>query len=236
VRFIPTLPVTATANVNFTANGGTISGIVTGSTPGIIPPTVIITSPTVGSSYSTTDPLVRLGGVAASAVGMTRVTWVNSRGGSGTASGNTVWSVPGIALQLGTNLLTVTAWDTAGSTAEASLTVTLTGTSFTFTDDPVTPQGTIIQAVHIMELRASIDLNRLARGLATFAWTNPLLNPGSTPVKAVHLTELRTALNQVYQAARQTSPTYTDPTLVPGVTVISAIHLSEIRAAVRALQ
>ncbi len=236
VRFTPTLPLTTATNVNFTASGGTISRIVTGTTPGLTPPTVAITTPTSGSTYSTTAPLVPLGGVAASAVGVTQVTWVNNRGGSGTAIGRTVWTVPGIALQPGTNVLTVTAWDTAGSTAEASLTVTLTGTSFTFTDNPLTPRTTIIRAVHLMELRASIDLTRLQRGLTTFAWTDPTLTPGSTPVKAAHLTELRTALDQAYQAAGRISPTYTDPVPQPGIAVIKATHLNEVRAAVLALQ
>jgi hypothetical protein len=179
---------------------------------------------------------VALEGLAESAVDVTRVTWVNSRGGSGTASGTTIWTVPGIALQLGTNILTITAWDTAGSTAEASLMVTLTGTSFTFTDDPLTPQRTIIQAVHVMELRAAIDLIRLARGLSTFAWIDPTLTPGSTPVKAAHLTELRTALDQAYSAAGRMPPRYTDPIPLPGFAVITATHLSEIRAAILALQ
>jgi hypothetical protein len=236
VRFTPTLPLTAATSVSFTANGGTISRIVTGSTPGVTPPTVAITTPTSGATYSTTDPLVPLGGVAASTAGVSRVTWVNNRGGSGTAIGKTVWTVPWIALQLGTNVVTVTAWDSAGSTAEASVTVTLTGTSFTFTDDPLTPRRTIIQAVHLMELRAAIDLTRLQRGLATFAWTDPTLTSESTPVRAVHLTELRTALDQAYQAAGRIRPTYTDPALQPGRTVIKAAHLSEIRAAVLALQ
>src|SRR5207244_9180387 len=118
VRFTTISPPTYATTVNFSASGGTISPIVTGTTPGLTPPTVAITTPTSGSTYSTTAPLVPLGGVAASAVGVTRVTWVNDRGGSGTAIGRTVWTVPGIALQPGTNVLTVTAWDSAGSRSE----------------------------------------------------------------------------------------------------------------------
>jgi len=72
------------------------------------------------------------------------------------------------------------------------LTVTQTLT-FTFTDDPLTAQSTLI-TVHIMELRAAIDSVRVALGLATFAWTDSTLTPGSTPVKAVDLNELRTAV------------------------------------------
>jgi hypothetical protein len=234
VRFTPLLPLTIAANVTFTANGGTTSRIVTGGTPGVVAPTVAITSPTTGPSYSTTNPSLTLGGIASSAVGVSQVTWMNSRGGSGVAAGRTNWTVPGIGLQLGTNVITVTARDTVGSTAEASLTVTLTGTSFTFTDDPLRARNTIIRAAHIMELRAAIDLTRLAAGLTAFAWTDPTLIAGTTPVRAVHLTELRTALDQAYQAAARIPPTYSDPDVVAGIVVIRASHLNELRAAVLA--
>lgn len=48
------------------------------------------------------------------------------RGGSGTASGATSWSVSGIALQSGTNVITVTASDAANNTATDTLTVLVT--------------------------------------------------------------------------------------------------------------
>src|SRR5437899_2256705 len=103
----------------------------------------------------------------------------------------------GIILQLGPNVLTLTARDAVGNTAAASMTVSF----FTFTDDPLVAQSAPIKAVHMTELRAAIDSVRVARGLASFAWTDPTLTPGSTPAKGVHLLELRTALNQAYQAA-----------------------------------
>ncbi len=192
------------------------------------PPTVAITSPTSNPTYTTSNSLLTLGGTGSDNLGVTQVTWANSRGGSGTASGTTSWTVSGIVLQSGTNVLTVTARDAVGNTATASVTVSF----FTFTDDPLVAQSTPIKTVHITELRAAIDSVRVARGLATFAWTDPTLTPGSTPAKGVHLLELRTALNQAYQAAGRTAPTYTDPT---GLTVIKAIHLNELRSAVRAL-
>jgi hypothetical protein len=159
------------------------------------------------------------------------VTWANNRGGSGTAAGTTSWAASGIVLQPGTNVLTVTARDAAANTATTSVTVTLSAT-FTFTDDPLTPQSTPIKVVHVMELRATIDSVRVARGLTPFAWTDPTLAIGSTPVRVVHLAELRTALTQAYQAAGRTAPTYTDP---GALSVIKAIHLNELRTAARAL-
>ena len=91
--------------------------------PETVPPTVGITSPTSGSSYSTNVSTVTLSGTASDNVGVTQVTWANNRGGSGTASGTTNWSTSAITLQVGSNVITVTARDAAGNTATATLTV-----------------------------------------------------------------------------------------------------------------
>jgi len=90
----------------------------------ITPPTVTITSPTSASTYNTVSSTLSIGGTASDNVGVTQVTWSNSRGGSGTASGTTSWSASGIALSIGTNVITVTARDTAGNTGTDTLTVT----------------------------------------------------------------------------------------------------------------
>jgi hypothetical protein len=198
-------------------------------------PTVAITTPTSGSTYSTPTSLLTLGGTASDNIGVTRVTWANNRGGSGTATGTTGWTASGIILQFGTNVLTVTAQDAVGNTTTDVLTVARMDT-FTFTDDPLVARNTLIKTVHVTQVRAAINSVRVARGLAAFAWTDSTLTPGSTPVKVVHLTELRTALNQAYQVAGRTAPTYTDPTVVARLTVMKATHLSELRAAVRTLQ
>jgi hypothetical protein len=198
------------------------------------PPTVAFTSPTSGATYSTGSPLLTLGGTASDNVGVTQVTWANSRGGSGTATGTTSWTASGIVLLLGTNVLTVTARDAAGNSSTDTLTVTLT--PFSFTDDPLTAQSTLIKAAHVVELRTDIDSVRVTHGLSAFGWTDPTLTPGTTPVKQIHLVELRTALNQAYQAAGRALPTYTDPSIVAGGTLIKAVHLNELRTAVRALE
>jgi hypothetical protein len=232
VRFTPTTTATASANVSFAADGDTISRIVTGIGVGLdpIPPTITITSQLPGSTYSAS---LTLWGTAADNVGVTQVTWTNSRGGSGIASGTTSWTASGIVLQLGTNVLTVAAQNAAGNVTTAG--VTVARMALMFTDDPLAAGSTLIKAVHITELRAVIDSLRATGGLAAFPWTDPVLTPGSTPVNGVHLAELRTAVSQAYQAAGLTPPTYTDPMDAPGVTVIRAVHLSEVRAAVSAL-
>jgi hypothetical protein len=89
-------------------------------------PTVTITGPTSATTYTTTGSTMTLSGSASDTVGVTQVTWVNSRGGSGTASGTASWSVASVSLQSGSNLITVTARDAAGNTSTDVVTVTYT--------------------------------------------------------------------------------------------------------------
>src|SRR5207247_6764022 len=104
------------------AAGNTATASVTVSGVDAMPPTVTITSPTSSSTYSTSSSPLTLGGTASDNNAVTQVTWVNSRGGSGTASGTTSWTASGIPIQPGTNVLTVTARDAAGNnTTQASV-------------------------------------------------------------------------------------------------------------------
>src|SRR3989344_5849555 len=92
-------------------------------------PSITITTPVNASSYSTSSATLTLRGSASDDIGVTQVAWVNSRGGSGTASGTTSWSVSNITLQNGTNTLAVTARDAAGNNTTDILVVTYsTGT------------------------------------------------------------------------------------------------------------
>ncbi len=95
-----------------------------GEEPDTIDPTITITSPTSGDTYSTSQSTIDLGGTASDNVGITSVTWVNDEGGSGTASGTTEWTISNISLQEGDNVITVTAHDAAGNTGSDILTVT----------------------------------------------------------------------------------------------------------------
>jgi pimeloyl-ACP methyl ester carboxylesterase len=91
-------------------------------------PSITITSPTSNSTFAAGSSSINLAGAASDNVGVTRVTWTNSRGGGGTASGTANWSASGIALQGGTNVLTVSAQDAAGNIGTDTLTVTFTAT------------------------------------------------------------------------------------------------------------
>ncbi|UCD91109.1 MAG: hypothetical protein JSW04_06715, partial [Desulfobacterales bacterium] len=87
-------------------------------------PVVTIKSPTTRSKTRTKNSSINLSGSASDNVGVTQVTWVNSAGGSGSASGTSSWSIANIPLSKGTNVLTVTAKDAAGNQATDTLTVT----------------------------------------------------------------------------------------------------------------
>jgi hypothetical protein len=89
-------------------------------------PLVSIQVPTTASSFATSSSTISLAGAAADDAGLDQVTWSNSQGGSGTATGTSSWTVPGIALKPGLNTITVTARDVAGNTASATLSVRAT--------------------------------------------------------------------------------------------------------------
>ncbi len=107
-------------------NSATAVLTVTYNAPDTTAPVVDIAQPTSASTFSATTATVNVSGASSDAVGVTQVTWANNRGGSGTATGTTSWSVNGIALQSGSNVITITARDAAGNTATDTLTMTLT--------------------------------------------------------------------------------------------------------------
>jgi hypothetical protein len=109
---------TSTAAVTVTDGGG-------GGGGDVVAPTIAFASPTSGTTYSTSSASVLFGGTASDNVGVTSVTWTNSAGGSGTATGTTAWSAL-IALTAGTNTITVTAHDAGSNNGSDVLTVTYT--------------------------------------------------------------------------------------------------------------
>jgi triacylglycerol esterase/lipase EstA (alpha/beta hydrolase family) len=107
-------------------------------------PSIEITSPTTYSTYSTDNQTISVAGNASDNIGVTRITWVNDRGGSGTASGTTTWSAGGIQLLSGQNVITVLAYDAAGNQATDTLTVTYNPTQILFvtnTSSVSVPEG-----------------------------------------------------------------------------------------------
>ena len=99
-----------------------------GGEPQDNPPSVSITNPTNGDTYSTSSASVTIAGNASDDNGISSVAWSNNRGGSGTATNSSGdwsdWSINGIALQEGENVITITATDTNNQSAMDTITVT----------------------------------------------------------------------------------------------------------------
>ena len=113
---------------------------------------------------------------------------------------------------------------------------TRSGTSPTFTDDPLIAGSTPVKAIHFRELRQRIGTLRAQASLLPMKWTDPTLTAGVTPVKRVHLTELWAGLTTVYDAVGKPRPSYTDAEATTRDTPIKAVHVMELRDAVAALE
>lgn len=124
-----------------TTSASTSTGGTSGGTGDTTRPTVTITSPTSSASYAAPGNSLSLAGTASDNVSVTQVTWSNTLGGSGTASGTGSWSVGGITLQNGTNTITVTARDAAGNTGIDTLIVSYNSSSSGRTTYYLSPTG-----------------------------------------------------------------------------------------------
>jgi uncharacterized repeat protein (TIGR02543 family) len=182
---------TSNPNVRFRITPVDTGGAGTAGTTGtftiqnsVVAPTVTITFPTSNPTYSTISGTVNLGGTASDNVGVSQVTWSNNRGGSGTASGTTSWSVNGISLQTGQNVITITAHDAAGSTGSDTLTVTYTPGSGpiispSLTDFPLSLQQGGSGSASFMVSNSGTDiLNFNVTASATPMWLNLLTTSG----------------------------------------------------------
>jgi hypothetical protein len=92
-------------------------------------PLITITSPVSTPTYATSASPVALAGTAGGAFAVAIVTWANDRGGAGTATGTTAWTIPAVPLQSGVNVITVTVQDAPGNTNTDTLTITYTPVS-----------------------------------------------------------------------------------------------------------
>ncbi|MDR3702791.1 MAG: matrixin family metalloprotease [Candidatus Sulfopaludibacter sp.] len=86
-----------------------------------VAPTVAISAPAY-TIVSTTNTSIAVSGTAKDNVGVTAVKWATSTGNSGTASGTSAWSAT-VPLLVGTNTITVRAYDAAGNSGWRSVTV-----------------------------------------------------------------------------------------------------------------
>ncbi len=87
-------------------------------------PVIVLTAPTTNPTLTTSISPLTLNGTATDANGVVQVQWVNDRGFSGNAAGTNAWAALNIPLLIGTNNLTVTAFDISGNSSSVQLAVT----------------------------------------------------------------------------------------------------------------
>lgn len=101
---------------------------------------------------------------------------------------------------------------------------------FTFTDESIVPGVTPIRAVHIRELRVSVDTLRASCELPPYAYSTPAPLAAVTGVLAAHFVEPRRALDEYFDCRVRPRPSYPGPAPGAGLPVL-ARHLVETRAA-----
>ncbi|HTB13330.1 MAG TPA: matrixin family metalloprotease [Bryobacteraceae bacterium] len=126
---VNTITVTATAGsshvsqvVTVTRQAAAVTPPTTGGGSDTTPPTLTIASPGA-TSISTSAATIAFSGTASDNVGVTSVAWSTNLGQSGTASGTTNWSAS-IPLLVGSNVVTIRAYDAAGNSGWRSVVVT----------------------------------------------------------------------------------------------------------------
>ena len=167
-------------------------------------PVVTITSPTSAATFTAPGSSIILGGSASDNVNVAQVSWTNSRGGSGIATGTTAWSTTAIPLQTGTNVLTVTAIDTAGNLSADTVTVT-------FTSDTTGP--TVVS--HVPATGATgVNVNSSVK--VTF---NEPLNPSTVSTSTIELRQGSTLVPSTisYDAATLTATLLPSAQLAPSI-------------------
>src|SRR5947208_7995460 len=243
VRFTPTTSATASVNVSFAAGGDIITRLATGTGAGgdTTLPTIAITTPTSGSTYSTPTSSLALGGTASDNVGVTQVTWANSRGGSGTATGTTSWTASGIVLQAGANLLTVTAKDAVGNTKTASLTVTsdttppavaittpTSGSTYSTPTSSLALGGTASDNVGVTQVTWNNSRGGSGTATGTTSWTAAgiALQAGANVLTVTAKDAAGNTTTDVLAVTLVDTFTFTDDPLVARNTLIKTVHVT----------
>jgi predicted secreted protein len=172
--------VTARASDSVLTASQTFTWVMTAPAGDTTRPTATITTPTSGTTHTMTSSTMSMGGTASDNVGVTQVTWATDRGFSGVAGGTTNWSVSGISLVSGANVITVTAVDAAGNQGTDTLTVTYTAPSAD-TTRPTASINTPTNGPSYSTTSASINMSGTAAdnvGVTQVRWTSDRGNSG----------------------------------------------------------
>ena len=142
---------------------------------------ITIASPVAG--YSTTGATVSVSGSTSGGSGTLHVTWVDDRGGSGTASGTANWTIASVSLAAGANNITATVTDSAGRTAAKTILITrATAGSQPADTTPPTLQILSPSAAMIATSASVISLSGVASddvGVVAVQWSNTFGGSGN---------------------------------------------------------
>lgn len=221
-----TVTLTAVSN-----SDGRVSDSVQVRVDTVAPPSVKITAPTDESTYIATSTSVNLGGTAAGGLDVTGVTWSTDHGTSGTCTGTTQWTASSIGLQSGSNVVTITATDSASRTATATLTVVYDDTelptvaitdpvnSGTYTTDASQIQiaGTASDNVGVKAVSWSNDRGGSGDCTGTTAWSTDSITLASGQ-NVITITATDAAGNAGISTL---TVTYAPDPLIPTVNIVS---------------
>src|SRR2546425_6115264 len=254
VRFAPISAVLSSTNVSFTADGDTMSRLVTGT--GVSTgSTLTVSKAGAGSGTVTSSPA----GISCGATCSTSFTpgaVVTLTAAPAAGSTFTGWSGGGCT-GTGTCTVTMTAATSVTATfmqSSFALTVTKSGAgsgtvtsapagvacdptcSIAFTTGTVVTLTATPAAGSTFTGACTVTMSAARAVTATFAissisFTDSPLVTQSTVVKAVHITELRTAINAARTRNGLAASTWTDPTLTARSTTLKAVHITELRTA-----
>lgn len=129
----------------------------------VTPPTIVITTPTSGTTYATPSATITLQGTATDDESVSSVKWRNATTTiSGNSTGTASWQSSAISLNIGSNTLNVYAIDPTGNTGSDTITVTRNG------DRGVFPGGgnmTSIDYVAISVNSNAANFGTMSRGI-----------------------------------------------------------------------
>jgi hypothetical protein len=132
----------------------------------------------------------------------------------------------------------VVAWDGASTSGDSNIDLAAT---VVFDDVTIVAYQTTIRAIHIIQLRAAIDVVRHAKGWPAATYTDPSLCQtltaqhqciGGITIRKQHVQELRDRLIEVLPLLNVSTPVFTDDPLTAG-TLIKKVHIDQLRAAVQ---
>jgi hypothetical protein len=100
-------------------------------------------------------------------------------------------------------------------------------TTVIFIDDPVTAGSSVVNIVHMTELRTAVNAMRVLAQLGPFTFTDTI---GTlVPVRKMHIDELRANLDAARVAIGWNAGDYTDPVITAMSTTVKAAHINELR-------